>query len=187
MSFAIPKLEERRNFLLRSVAIGGAALISVRAHAADDEEFMAVAIEQSRRGVENGQWPFGACIVKDGKVVVAVYNVGAAEMDVTAHAEVHAIRRACRELNTLDLSDCTLYASCEPCPMCFSAAFWARVPGIVYGCRIADVERLGIRQIPITAHAMNRLSGSGMRIKGDVLRAQSLAVFTDWLRKKQKI
>ncbi len=187
MSYAIPKLEERRNFLLRSVAIGGAALLGVHAHAAGDEEFVALAIEQARLGVENGQWPFGACIVKDGKVVVAVYNVGAAETDVTAHAEVHAIRRACRELNTLDLSGCTLYASCEPCPMCFSAAFWARVPSVVYGCRIADVEQLGIRQIPIPAHTMNRLSGGGMQIKGDVLRAQSIAVITDWLRKGQKI
>lgn len=187
MSFAYHQPEERRDFLLRGVAIGGAALLGVDAHAAGDEEFVALAIEQSRLGVANGQWPFGACIVKDGKVVVAVHNVAAAEMDITAHAELHAIRRACRELNTLDLAGATLYASCEPCPMCFSAAFWARIPHVVYGCRIADVARLGIRQIPITAHTMNRQSGSGMQIKGDVSRTQSLAVITDWHRKGQKI
>jgi len=94
-----------------------------------DDEFMRIALETAWNGVKQGEAPFGACLVKEGRVVVRVHNVARRSWDITAHAEVQAIRDACRMLKTLDLSDTVLYATCEPCPMCFSASVWASFPG----------------------------------------------------------
>ncbi len=90
-------------------------------------EFMRMAIELSRRSVENGGGPFGAVIVRDGRVVATGSNSVTLLNDPTAHAEVSAIRRACAEGNTFDLSGCEMYSSCEPCPMCLSALYWAGI------------------------------------------------------------
>lgn len=141
------------------------------------EDFMLLAIEEARKGRQMGEMPFGACIVKQGRVVTAVHNVARERMDITAHAEMHAIQEACRALKTLDLSNCTIYASCEPCPMCFSACFWAQVDRIVFASRIEDAERLGIRQLPITSAAMKQLSRASIDVVGDVLRAESVELF----------
>src|SRR5688572_18464025 len=103
-----------------------------------DEQFMRLALAKARDGVEGGQSPFGACVVREGRVVACVHNVVWATTDITAHAEVHALRQACRELGTIDLSGSTIYSTCEPCPMCFSACHWARTTRIVYGASIAD-------------------------------------------------
>jgi tRNA(Arg) A34 adenosine deaminase TadA len=90
-----------------------------------------------------GGGPFGAVIEKDGKVISACSNSVTPDNDPTAHAEVNAIRAACRELGTFDLTGCTLYSSCEPCPMCLSAAYWARVGKIVYAADRTDAANAG--------------------------------------------
>ena len=142
-----------------------------------DAEYMRRAIEAAREGLQKGEMPFGACIVQRGRVVVSVHNVARERMDITAHAEMHAIQEACRQLRTLDLSGCVIYASCEPCPMCFSACFWAKLDKIVYGSRIEDAERVGIWQIPITSSTMKQLSRSSLEIVGDLLREESVELF----------
>jgi guanine deaminase len=151
-------------------------------HPVAHEDFMRLAIEAARQGRRRGEMPFGACIVRQGRVVTAVHNVVRERMDITAHAEMHAIREACRILDTLDLSGCAIYASCEPCPMCFSACVWARLDRIVYGARIEDAERAGLRQIPIASATMRELSRAPIEVLGDVLRSESVELFEDVTR-----
>lgn len=89
--------------------------------------------------------PFGACIVKNGKVIGKGSNHVLANNDPTAHAEVMAIRDACRNINTYDLSDCELYTSCYPCPMCLSAIIWANIKKVYYGNTKEDAAQIGFR------------------------------------------
>ena len=96
------------------------------------KEIMDDVVKLSIESVENGGGPFSAAIVKDGKIVATGVNRVTANHDPTAHAEVTAIRNACQKLNTYDLSDCVIYSSCEPCPMCLGAIYWARIPELFY-------------------------------------------------------
>lgn len=106
------------------------------------KEIAAKAEKSSRNGIGG---PFGAAVVKDGKAVCITVNTVLAHRDPTAHAEVNAIREACKILGTHDLSGCELYATSEPCPMCLSAAIWANIKTVYYGCRATDAEEIGFR------------------------------------------
>lgn len=97
------------------------------------EQLMREAIRLSEENVTNGGGPFGAVIARDGKIVATGVNRVTANNDPTAHAEVSAIRAACEKLNTFDLSGCEIYTSCEPCPMCLGAIYWAHIDKIYYG------------------------------------------------------
>lgn len=100
---------------------------------ADDEKFLTLAAELSRRGMENrAGGPFGAVIVKNGKVIAEGWNEVTSDFDPTAHGEVNAIRRACKALKTFSLEGATIYSSCEPCPMCLGAVYWARLDRLVF-------------------------------------------------------
>lgn len=108
------------------------------------EEFMRKAIALSVQNVtESIGGPFGAVIVKDGILIAGSANKVTSTNDPTAHAEVSAIRLACKELNTFDLSGCIIYTSCEPCPMCFGAIYWARIETIYYANTKVDAENIG--------------------------------------------
>ena len=98
-----------------------------------DRKMMLKAIELSRKNIEKGGGPFGAIIVRDGQIVARAGNSVTISNDPTAHAEINAIRKACRKLGTFDLSGCTIYTSCEPCPMCLGAIYWAHIDKIFYG------------------------------------------------------
>jgi tRNA(Arg) A34 adenosine deaminase TadA len=112
--------------------------------ASANDEFMLRAIELADRNVRMGQGgPFGAVVVRDGRVVGAGANEVTSSNDPTAHAEVIAIRNACRALATFRLDGCELYASCEPCPMCLGAAYWARLDRLWYAAGREDAERAG--------------------------------------------
>jgi tRNA(Arg) A34 adenosine deaminase TadA len=148
----------------------------------DEADHMRSAIQSAWQGIRKGEMPFGACVVKKGQPIVSTHNSARVNMDTTAHAEMQAIREAGRRRRTLDLSGCVVYATCEPCPMCFAASVWAGVGRIVYACRIEDAERAGIRQIPITSVRMNQLGRCGIEIAGDFLREESLKLFEAWRR-----
>jgi tRNA(Arg) A34 adenosine deaminase TadA len=108
-----------------------------------DKDFMRRAIALATENVRsNSGGPFGAVIVRDGKIVGEGVNTVTATNDATAHAEVNAIRNACRNLNTFNLTGCDLYTSCEPCPMCWTASFWAHIKVIYYGNRAEDAARI---------------------------------------------
>ncbi len=111
---------------------------------APNPEFLRRAIALATENVLSGKGgPFGAVIVRDGRIVGEGANSVTATLDATAHAEVNAIRAACRSLGTFVLSGCELYSSCEPCPMCLAASHWARLDAIYYGASAADAARAG--------------------------------------------
>lgn len=109
----------------------------------ENKKFMRKAIALSVNNIKNGGGPFGAVIVKDGKVVATGVNRVTANTDPTAHAEVTAIRKASRKLKTHDLSGCVIYTSCEPCPMCLGAVYWAHLDKMYYGNTKIDAKNIG--------------------------------------------
>jgi tRNA(Arg) A34 adenosine deaminase TadA len=145
-----------------------------------DEQYMRLAIEKAKEGVEQGNTPFGSCVVRNGKVICTAHNQVWNMTDITAHAEVTALRRACKVLGTVDLSGCTLYSTCEPCPMCFSAIHWSRISKIVYGARIEDAKSLGFNELTISNDQMKKLGGSGVEIEGPFLLEENLELFRYW-------
>lgn len=150
-----------------------------------DEQFMRLAILKTLEGIRQGQTPFGACIVKKGRVITCVHNTVWTSTDITAHAEIHAIRTACKRLKTIDLSGCTIYSTCEPCPMCFSACHWAKISKIVFGARIRDARAAGFHELPISNRRMQSLGGSSVAVVEDVLRHEALNLFRIWAGQSQ--
>jgi guanine deaminase len=146
-----------------------------------DEAWMRLAMARVREGIAAGQAPFGACIVRDGAVVACAHNHVWAHTDITAHGEVETIREACRTLATIDLSGCTIYSTCEPCPMCFAAIHWARIGRLVYGATIADAQAAGFNELTISNAQMKTLGGSSLAIAGPLLRDECAALFAEWL------
>jgi len=114
-----------------------------------NEVWMRQAIRKAKWGMKRGQTPFGACLVRKGRVIACVSNVVWKTTDITAHAEIYAIRTACKRLKTVDLSECTLYSTCEPCPMCFSACHWAGIKTVYYGVGIRDANKIGFNELSI--------------------------------------
>ena len=111
-----------------------------------NNEYMNMAVDTAYYGVNNNEGgPFGAVIVKDGKIISRSHNTVLKSKDATAHAEVNAIREASKVLNTHDLSGCILYTSAEPCPMCLSAIIWANIKEIYYACTREDAAKIGFR------------------------------------------
>ncbi|MDR1592267.1 MAG: nucleoside deaminase [Prevotellaceae bacterium] len=108
-----------------------------------EEKFMRQAIALSLKNIDRQGGPFGAVVVKDGKVVATGCNRVTATNDPTAHAEVSVIRKACKKLRTFNLSGCEIYSSCEPCPMCLSAIYWAHIDTIYYGNTKAHAAQIG--------------------------------------------
>lgn len=108
------------------------------------EDFMKVAIDEARYGIHaNHGGPFGAVIVKNGKVVARAHNTVLRDSDPTCHAEIQVIREASKVLNDFDLTDCELYTTGKPCPMCESAIKWAKIDKVYYGCDYNDAKEIG--------------------------------------------
>jgi guanine deaminase len=122
----------------------GSGGVGAAAGVLSDRELMALAIEEARRGVASGEGgPFGAVVARNGVVVARGHNRVLQTNDPTAHAEVVAIRDACARLGTWSLDDCVMYASCQPCPMCFTAAHWSKLPRCVYAATADDAAGVG--------------------------------------------
>jgi len=153
---------------------------------ADDERLMRAAVEKTREGIKKGQTPFGACISKDGMVVSCRHNTVWRGTDITAHAEINAIRDACRKLKTIDLSSCVIYSTCEPCPMCYSAIHWARISKIAYGCGIKDAQDAGFNELGIPAKKMKSLSKDKTRVVGGLLKDECRKLFAEWKKNKRR-
>lgn len=147
---------------------------------------MRLAIDKARQGIKNGQTPFGVCISKEEEVISCVHNIVWESVDITAHAEMHAIRDACKKLNTVDLSGCVIYSTCEPCPMCFSACHWAKISTIVYGTRIGDAKNLGFNELTIPCDTMKQMGNSPIEIVGSILYEECLDLFKYWSAQENK-
>jgi tRNA(Arg) A34 adenosine deaminase TadA len=135
------------------------------------------AIRAARRGIAAGQLPFGAAVVRNGRVIACRYNTVAADKDPTAHAEVVCIRAACRKLRRRDLSDCEIYSTCEPCAMCAGACYAARAAAIYFGAYIADKQVCGLPDLGVGAAAISQLSPHAPRTVGGVCRKQCVDLF----------
>jgi guanine deaminase len=145
-----------------------------------DHRFMLRAVREARRNLARPDGgPFGACIVKDGRVVAAARNTVLRD-DATCHAEVNAIRRASKRLGTFDLSGCEIYSTTEPCPMCFGALHWARIGTVYYGTGIRDAARAGFHELRISNAQLKALGRSRIVLVPGVLRAECLELFEAW-------
>ncbi len=144
----------------------------------DHQRFMTFAIEVCQTGMQNGQAPFGAAVVRDGVLLAASHNTNAQANLPTRHAEINAIEMACETIGARDLSGCVLYATCEPCPMCFAAAHWAGVARIVFGATIADADAAGFRQLWVSCAAMKSQGKSAILLEGPVMREVCRALLT---------
>ncbi len=130
--------------------------------------------------------PFGAVVVRQGKIVGRGWNQVTSTNDPTAHAEVTAIRDACRRLKTFQLDDCELYTSCEPCPMCLAAIYWARFKKVFYGNTRQDAARINFDDAFIYREVARPIARRKIPMK-QLLRPEALTAFTEWLEKADRI
>lgn len=150
-----------------------------------DKKFMREAIRLANESVERGGGPFGAVIVKDGEIVAGSSNSVTIDNDPTAHAEVNTIREACRKLRTFDLSGCTIYTSCEPCPMCLGAIYWARIGKIFYGNTRKDARDIQFADDFIYEELDRPMDKRTVPIV-PLLRDEALHTFRLWTEKADK-
>ena len=146
---------------------------------------MREAIRLANESVERGGGPFGAIIVKDGEVIAGSSNSVTIDNDPTAHAEVNTIRQACRKLGTFDLSGATIYTSCEPCPMCLGAIYWARISRIFYGNNRKDARDIDFADDFIYEELDCPLDERTVPII-PLLRDEALVSFRMWMAKEDK-
>ena len=150
------------------------------------EELMRKAIALSVENVANGGGPFGAVIAKNGEIVSTGVNRVTSNCDPTAHAEVSAIRAACKSLNTFDLSGCEIYTSCEPCPMCLGAIYWAHLDRMYYGNNKSDAASIGFDDAFIYDEL--DLNIAERKLKSEVLLPEeAIKAFKDWTNKSDKV
>ena len=143
-------------------------------------ELMQLAIEKCREGITKGNSPFGCAIAMGDRVLAVSHNVVWNTTDITAHAEVTALREACRAAGDILLEDCIVATTCEPCPMCMSALHWARVAKVYYGATIADAEDAGFNELSISAADVVRLGGSAIELFPETMRDECRQLFADW-------
>ena len=153
----------------------------------DKNIFMAEAIKLAADNLRTGNGgPFGAVVVKDGKIVGRGSNSVTSTNDPTAHAEVNAIRDACKNLNTFQLDDCEIYTSCEPCPMCLGAIYWARPKKIYYACTKIDAANAGFDDSFIYEEINIPLSERSIPAN-QIMQEDALNVFKNWIEMENKI
>ncbi len=148
--------------------------------------YMKKAIELSQKNIQSGGGPFGAVIVKDGKIIGEGWNKVTANNDPTAHAEVEAIREACKNLSDFDLSGAEIYTSCEPCPMCLSAIYWARLSKIYYANTKKDAASIQFDDDFIYTEIPKPMSERKISMT-QLMRDEAFEVFKQWEKSEVKI
>jgi len=147
-----------------------------------NEQFMRMAIAKTSSGIDAGQFPYGATIVRDGEVIACEHNVVHKSGDPTMHAEVHAIRKACKKLGTADLGGCEIYCTCEPCAMCMGACYWAHISKIYFGAGIEDKDAFKLKDLGIGAWALRKQAGAP-KVERHSLRAECVALFEQFVKR----
>lgn len=142
----------------------------------NDEDGMRAVIERCSEAINAGEAPFAAMVVKDGEILSLEHDLVRSTQDPTAHSQMLAIRTACEKLGTKDLAGCTLYTTCEPCPMCFGAAFFTHVSRVVYGATIGDAALAGYDQMPIFASQLKTMARAEVELEAEVFRDQCVAL-----------
>lgn len=151
-----------------------------------DEKFMRRAIELAQKGIDAGAGgPFGCVIVRNGEIVGEGNNKVTSTNDPTAHAEIVAIRNACQNLNSFQLEDCIIYTSCEPCPMCLGAIYWARPAKMFFACNHEDAAKVGFDDHFIYNEIERPIEERKIQ-SINFLRDEGLKVFQNWASKTDK-
>ena len=149
-------------------------------------KFMQRAIELSIESINSGGGPFGSVIVKDDKIISEGMNRVTVDNDPTSHGEIVAIRNACKKLNTFNLSNCSLYSSCEPCPMCMSAIYWSRIGKVYYANTRDDAKKINFDDSLIYSEIPKKNEDKKIPIK-QMMRNEALKAFDLWDKKTDKI
>lgn len=150
-------------------------------------EFMWEAIRLSQQNIRDGKGgPFACVIAKDGKIIARGTNLVTSTNDPTAHAEVVAIREACKTLGTFQLDGCEVYTSCEPCPMCLGAIYWARPDKIYYANGREDAAKIGFDDLLLYEELPKKISERKISTQ-QLMREEALTVFREWEQKQDKI
>ena len=149
-------------------------------------KFMKRAIELSENSANSNGGPFGCVIVKDEKIIAEGSNKVTFTNDPTAHAEIVAIRKACKNLNTFNLVGCDIYTSCEPCPMCLSAIYWSHINTIYFANTREDAKKINFDDSMIYSEFSKKIKDRKIPIK-QMLRDEALKAFEIWDKKKDKI
>lgn len=151
-----------------------------------DEKFMLLAVKEARKNfatMDGG--PFGACIVKNNRVITVARNT-VLKNDATCHAEINAIRAASKKTKSYDLSGCIIYSTTEPCPMCFSAIHWARIKRIYYGTSTNDAKKIGFNELNIPDKQLVKIGKSKIKLYPKVLIEECRKLFKDWNKWENK-
>jgi tRNA(Arg) A34 adenosine deaminase TadA len=145
------------------------------------EDLMRMAIDKCREGLRRGQSPFGCAIAVGDRVIANEHNTVVLTTDITAHAEVNAIRAANRQMKDIFLEKAVVATTCEPCPMCMAALHWARVGTVYYGATIADADAAGFNELQFPAAELLRQGGSQVKLIPGMLADECKQLFHEWL------
>jgi len=149
-------------------------------------KFMQHAIELSIKSVNQGTGPFGAVIVKENKIISEGFNIVTSANDPTSHAEIVAIRSACKILNNFSLKDCSLYTTCEPCPMCLSAIYWARIDKVYYANTRSDAKKIDFSDALIYEELSKTIKERKIPMH-QMMREEAIKAFELWDKKTDKV
>ena len=139
------------------------------------------AIDEARKNLKTlDGGPFGACIVKNGRLISAARNTVLSQHDASAHAEINALRLASKKMGSYDLSGCVIYSTTEPCPMCFCAIHWARIKEIYYGTKTADAKKIGFNELNIPDAKLASMGKIRVKLVAGVLLDECWGLFNDW-------
>lgn len=152
-----------------------------------DKLFMQRAIDLAQEGIDsNSGGPFGAVVVKDGVIIAEGFNRVTSTNDPTAHAEIVAIKEACKKLGSFQLDNCILYTSCEPCPMCLGAIYWARPKKVLYACNRSDAAEIDFDDQFIYDEIQKSIEDRQIEFK-NFMKREAFKVFENWKSKPNKI
>jgi tRNA(Arg) A34 adenosine deaminase TadA len=151
------------------------------------EALMLLAIDAARAGIAAHQSPFGCAIARGDTVLAAAHNTVIQTVDITAHAEINALRQGCRVANQVHLEGAIVAATCEPCPMCMAALHWARVDTVYFGATIADAARAGFNELILPATDLLAQGGSRVQIVGGIRHDECAELFDQWLKNPHRI
>lgn len=144
------------------------------------EDLMRLAIDKAQQGIAAGQTPFGCAVAQDERVLAAAHNTVWLTTDITAHAEITALREACSHLGDVHIVGGIVATTCEPCPMCMAALHWANVKTVYYGAGIADAARAGFNELQLPAAEVLRLGRSQVKLVPGVLADECRQLFAEW-------
>ena len=145
------------------------------------QQLMEAAIEKAAAGLRTGQSPFGCAVALDGRLLACEHNTVVASSDCTAHAEINALRAACRAAGQHLLSGAVVATTCEPCPMCMAALHWARVAEVYFGATIEDAAQAGFNELSLSAADLLHQGGSPVYLEGGLLADPCRDLFQRWL------